>query len=68
MVKEAITPPILKNDSDTVNKTEKAQALKKKDKSSSNKYDNGKSLDKSRSNQITETEDTVKTVNKSRFI
>ena len=41
---------------------------KKKDKSSSNKYDKGKSLDKSRSTQRTETEETVKILNKSRSI
>ena len=29
VVKEAITPPIVKNNIDTVNKTEKSQALKK---------------------------------------
>ena len=65
MVKESITPPISKNNIDTVNKTEKAQAFKIKiDKSSSNKSDKGKSLVKSRSTQRPETEDTVKTVDK----
>ena len=38
------------------------------DKCSRNKYDKGKSLDKSSSTQRTETEYTVKTVNKPRSI
>ena len=47
MVKEDITPPIAKNNIDTVNKTKKPQASKrKKDKSISNKSDKGKSFDK----------------------
>ena len=69
VVKESITPPIAKNNIDTVNKIEKSQASKRKiDRSSSNKSDKCKSLDKSRSTQRTETEDTVKTLNKSRYI
>ena len=61
-MKEAITPPITKKNTEIVNKTEKPQAYKrqKKDKSISNKLDKGKSLDKSRYTQITETEDTLK--------
>ena len=46
VVKEAITPPIAKNNINTVNKTQKSQASPKKDKSSSNKSYKGKSLDK----------------------
>ena len=68
VVKESITPPIEKKNIDTFNKTQKPQASKlKRDKSSSNKSDKGKFLDKSRSNQGTETEETVKTVNKSGY-
>ena len=54
-MKESITPPIAKKNIDTVNKTDKSKASKrKKDKSSSsNKSDKGKSLDKSRSTQRT---------------
>ena len=68
VVKEFITPPISKKNIDKVNKTEKSQASKKIDTSSSTESEKGKSLDKSRSTQRTETEDTVKTVNKSRSI
>ena len=66
MVKEAITPPIAKKKIDEVNKTEKSQASNKTtvDKSSSNKSDKGKSLDKSRSTQRTDIENTENTVNK----
>ena len=63
VVKEAITPPISKNNIDTVNKKEKPQASKReKEKFINNKSDKGKSLDKSRSTRRTETEDTVKSV------
>ena len=69
MVKESITPPIAKNNIDIVKKIEKPQASKRiKDKSISIKSDKGISLDKSRSTQRTETEDTVESVNKSRSI
>ena len=69
VVKEAITPPILRNNIKTVKKKEKLQVSKIKiDKSSSNKSEKGKSLDKSRSTKIIETEDTFKTVNKSRSV
>ena len=69
-MKESITPPILaKKNIDTVNKTEKSQACNKRVYTlSSNKYDKRKSLDKSRSTQRTETENTVKKENKSRPI
>ena len=67
VVTEANTPPIAKNNIDTIKNIEKSQAYQKR-KSSSNKSDKGKSLDKSRSTQRTETEGTVKTVNKSRYI
>ena len=68
-MKEAITPPIVKKNIDTVNKTDKPQASKiKKDKYISNKSDNGKSLDKSLYTKRTETEYKVKSVNKSRYI
>ena len=61
-MKESITPPIAKNNIDTVNKTDKSQASNKKvDTSSSNKYYKGKSLDKSRSTQRTDTKNTVNT-------
>ena len=57
LVKEAITPPIAKNNIDTVNKTDKSQASNKTvDTSSRNKSDKVKSLDKSRSTQRTYTE------------
>ena len=60
LVRESITPPIDKNNIDTVNKTEKSQASRiKKYKPRSNKSGKGKSLDKSRATQIAETEDTV---------
>ena len=60
-LKEAITHPIATNNIDTVNETDKPQESKgKKDKSTSNKLENSRSLDKSKSNQGTETEDTVK--------
>ena len=69
MVKEAITSTIAKHNIYTVNKTEKSQAPKGKIyRFSSNKYDKGKSLDKSRSTKITWTEYTLKSVNKSRSI
>ena len=69
VLKESITPPISKNNICTVNKIEKPQAYKSiKDKSISNKPNKGISLDKSVSTQITEIEDTVKSVNKSRSI
>ena len=69
VLREYITPPIAKNNIYKVNKTEKPQVSKrKKDKSISNKYDKGKSLDKLRSTQIPETEDIVQSVNKSRFV
>ena len=69
VVKEAIAPPIVKNNIDTVNKTEKLQASKsKKAKSISNKSEKVKSLDESRSTQSTETEDTLKSVNESSSI
>ena len=69
VVKESITPPIAKNNIEKFNKTNKPQASKIiQDKYISNKSDKGKSLDKSRSTQRTETEDTVKSVNKSRSI
>ena len=56
VVKEAITIPIAKNNIDTVNKTDKSRASKrKKYQSISNKSDKDKSLDKSRSTQRTET-------------
>ena len=56
VVKEAITPPITKNNIDTVNKTDKSEAFNKKVYTSSiNKSDKGKSLDKSKSTQRTET-------------
>ena len=54
VVKEGITPPIANKNIDTVNKTEKLRASKrKKDKSISNKSDKDKSLDKSSSTQVT---------------
>ena len=63
VVKEAITPPIARK-IDTVNKTDKSQASDKTvDTSSSNKSEKGKSLDKSKSTQITDTEDTFEKVN-----
>ena len=74
VVKEAITHLIPKNKVDTVNEINKPQASEnKKDKPISNKSDKGRSfdksisLDKSKSTQRTETEDTV-TLNKSRSI
>ena len=64
-----------KNEIDTINKTYKPQAYQtKKDKSISNEsnkvmaLDKSSSLDKSRASQITETEYTVKTLNKPRSI
>ena len=61
MVKAAITPPISEeNKIDTINKTEKSQASNKKvDAHKSNKSDKLKPMDKSRSTQRTETENTV---------
>ena len=74
-MKEAITHPTSKNKIDTINETDKPQVSKsKKDKSISNKSNKGRLSDKSRwldkssSSQRTETEDTMKTVNKSRSI
>ena len=71
VVKESTTLPIAKNKIDTVNKTDKPQASKsKKDKSIRNKSDKDRSLGKSRSldgsksTEKSETEYTVKTVNK----
>ena len=60
-MEEAITPPISdKNKIDTVRKTEKSQVSSKTvDTPKSNKTDTVKSLDKSRYNQITDTENTV---------
>ena len=63
MVKEAITPPIAKKKLTQSTKQRNHKHLKKYT-SSSNKSDKAKSLDKSRSTKITETENTVKTVNK----
>ena len=69
VVKEAITPTILKKKVDTVNKTEKPQTSNETvDTSSSNNYDKCKSLDDSRTNQRTYTEKIVNKVNKSRSI
>ena len=59
-VKLDITPPITENSIDTVKKQKITSIQNKIDKPSSNKSDKVKSLDKSRSTQITETEDTVK--------
>ena len=68
-MKESITNQITKRNIYTVNKIEKSQASNKKvHTSSSNKYDKGKSLDKSRSTQITETENIVNKENKLRSI
>ena len=67
VVSESITPPIEKKKIDTVNKTEKSQAsIKKLDTSSSNRSENGKSLDKSRYTQRPYTENTINKINKSR--
>ena len=75
VVDKAITHPIEKNKIDTVNKTDKPQASKSKTyKSISNEsnkvisLDKSSSLNKSRASQRTETKDTVKTINKSRYI
>ena len=67
MVKESITTPISeKKNIETVNKTEKPQASNKTvNKHRSNKTEKVKSIDKSRSTKITETENTV---DKSRYI
>ena len=55
-VKVTITPPIVKNNIDAVNKTEKSQAYNKKlDTPIRNKSDKGKWLDKLRSTQRTDT-------------
>ena len=68
VVKEAITPPISKNNI-YKNKEEKPKASNKTvDTYRRNKSEKVKSLDKSRSTQITGTESTVNTVNKPRFI
>ena len=57
VVKESFTPTVAKKKIDTVNKTEKSQASNKiVDPSIRNKYDKCESLDKSRSNQRTDTE------------
>ena len=56
LVKEPITPPIAKKNIYTVKKKDKSQASNKTvDTSRSNKSEKVKSLDKSRSTQITET-------------
>ena len=75
MVKEVNNHPIATNKIDTVNKTDKPKVSKsKKDKSIRNKSDKSRSLHKSRSlyksrsTQGTETEYTVKKLNKSRSI
>ena len=69
VVKKDITHTIAKKKIDTVNRTDKSQEYNKKiDTSSRNKSEKVKSLYKSRSTQIIETENTVKTVNKSRSI
>ena len=61
VVKEAITHPITTNKIDTINERDKRQASQsKKDKSTRNKSNKSRSLDKSRSTQRTETENTVK--------
>ena len=65
MAKESISPPIAKNNIDAVNKTEKTQASNKTVYTPiRNKYEKVKSLNKSRSTQITDTENTVNTVAK----
>ena len=54
---------------DAINRTDKPQASQsKKDKSIGNESNKVISLDKSRSSQIIETEDTVKTINESSYI
>ena len=69
MAKEAITHPIATTKIDTVKEKYKPQTSKsKKYKSIGNKWEKSRSLDKSRYTQGTETEDTVKTLNKSRYI
>ena len=66
VVKESITPPISGKKNDTVNITEKPQASNKTvDTPRRNKTDKVKSIDKSRSTKITDTENTV---DKSRYI
>ena len=68
-MKEAINTTITKKNIDTVNKTDISQASNKTvDTSSSNKSDKVKFLDKSRSNQRTDTENIFNTVNKSRSV
>ena len=65
VVKEAITRPTAKNSIYTSNKIEKSQASNKiVDTPRSNKYDKVKTLDKSRSTQRNDTENTVNTVAK----
>ena len=69
VVKESRTTPIAKKNIDTFNKTDKSQASNTTiDTPSRNKSDKGRSLDKSRSTQISDTENTLNTVNKSRSI
>ena len=69
MVKETINTPIEKKMIDIVNKKYKSQASNIKiDASMRNKSEKVKLLDKSRSTQITDTENTVNIVNKSRSI
>ena len=75
MTEKAITNRMGKNKIYSTNKTDKPKAYQsKKDKSISNESNKGISLDKSRSlgksraSKRTETEDTVKTINKSRSI
>ena len=60
VIKEDITPPIVKKKIDTVNRTDKSQASnKKKETTESNKADPVKSLQKSRYTQRTDTENKV---------
>ena len=69
VVKEAITPPISKKNIDTVNKKQKSQESNKTvDTPKINKSEKVKSLYKSRYTIITDTENMVKKVNKSRSI
>ena len=75
VVEKAITRHKEKSKIDAINETDKPQEYQsKKDKSISNESNKGmeldksSSLEKSRASQRTETEDTVKTLNKSRSI
>ena len=75
LLQKSITRHKEKNKVDTVNETDKPQASKReRDKSIDNEskkvmvLDKSRSLDKLRSSQRTETEDTVKKLNKSRPI